>query len=360
MANVLTVGVVGCRGMGAGHAMHLGSLPELYRVVGLCDLNAQLANETAAKHAGAKAYTDYGTMLREARPDVVVVATNNVSHAPLTIQAAQAGAKGVYCEKPMADSYGAARLMVEECRKAGTKLAVNHQRRCMPVWRTLRKLLEAGAIGTPELILCSNAGDVLSDGTHFIDTARHLAGDQDVKWVLGQVYRRPVKPGEARAAGFQASGGWRYGHPVETGVVGIFQFANGLRAEVHSGEMMMPGKKWYQYYEILGTEGRIIRAMDNADPALVIQDKAGGWRAVEIEKEEPGRNDHEWTMRWIFKQFAEMIHNGAEHPLSGENALKDQEVVMAIYESARLHQRIDLPLKQDRFPLWMMMEEGVA
>lgn len=346
--------------MGAGHAGHMAALPDHYKVVALCDLNAQLADETAAKHEGSKAYTDYTTMLAEAKPDVVVVATNNVSHAPLTIEAARAGVRGVYCEKPMAESYGNAKAMVEECAKAGTKLAVNHQRRCMPVFRTLRKLIEAGAIGTPELILCSNAGDVLSDGTHFIDTARHLAGDVDVKWVLGQVYRRPPKPEEPRAMGFQTSGGWRYGHPVETGAIGIFQFASGLRAEVHSGEMMMPGKKWYQYYEILGSDGRIIRAMDNADPALVIQDKNGGWRPVEIEKEDPAMQDHAWTMQWIFRRFADMIHEGCDHPLSGDNALKDQEVVMAIYESARLQQRLDLPLQQDDFPLPLMMEAGVA
>ena len=71
----LTVGVVGCRGMGAGHAQHLGSLTDLYRVVGLCDLDANLANEVAGKHPGAKAYTDYTKMLAEAKPDVVVVAT---------------------------------------------------------------------------------------------------------------------------------------------------------------------------------------------------------------------------------------------------------------------------------------------
>jgi predicted dehydrogenase len=316
-----------------------------------------LANQAAGKHPSAKAYTDYAAMLADAKPDVVVVATNNVSHAPLTIQAARAGVRGIYCEKPMAESLGQARAMVEACRASGAKLAVNHQRRCMPVFRTMRKLIESGAIGKVELIVCSNAGDILSDGTHFVDTVRHLAGDADVKWVLGQVYRNAPNAAEPRGMGFQASGGWRYGHPIETGAFAVLEFANGIRTEVHSGEMIMVGK-WYQHYEILGTKGRLIRRNDNSDPPISIQDEAGGWRPVEIEKPDPAMDDHAWTMQWIFRRFAEMVHTGADHPLSGDNALKDQEIVMAIYESARLHKRLTLPPSQDRYPLEIMIEQN--
>ena len=44
--------------------------------------------------------------------------------------------------------------------------------------------------------------------------------------------------------------------------------------------------------------------------------------------------------------------------MSGENALRGFEVIMAIYESARLHKKITLPLQQDRFPLELMVAEG--
>ena len=42
----------------------------------------------------------------------------------------------------------------------------------------------------------------------------------------------------------------------------------------------------------------------------------------------------------------------------GESALKGHEIVMAIYESARTRSRIELPLKQDAFPLQVMVDEG--
>jgi hypothetical protein len=52
-----------------------------------------------------------------------------------------------------------------------------------------------------------------------------------------------------------------------------------------------------------------------------------------------------------------MVREGVEieHPLSAEKALKGFEVVMAVYESARLHKRIRLPLEQEKFPLELMM-----
>ena len=67
------------------------------------------------------------------------------------------------------------------------------------------------------------------------------------------------------------------------------------------------------------------------------------------------------TMRKIFSDFAAMMDRGdtvTGHALCGESGLADQEIVMAIYESARLHRLITMPLQQDRFPLEIMLEKG--
>jgi predicted dehydrogenase len=64
----------------------------------------------------------------------------------------------------------------------------------------------------------------------------------------------------------------------------------------------------------------------------------------------------EWQAN--YEQFARMILEGADHPLSGASALKDLELVMAIYEAARLRDKIELPLQQEQFPLQVMIDEG--
>ena len=335
--------------MGMAHAKAFAALSE-YRLVAGCDLDATRLAQFAAAFPGTAAVGDYARMLADNAPQVVVVATPTASHAALALAAAEAGARGVFCEKPMAENLGDARRMVEACRKASCALVVNHQRRCDRVCRTMRRLIEAGAIGKVELIRGSCAGDMLSDGTHTIDSIRSLAGDAAVKWVFGQVCRDPVPPGEPRGAGYDASGGWRYGHPIESGAMAVFEFATGLRAEVFTGRMQPQGRR-YQDIEVLGTTGRIWRAGDQAGDTLLIEDaSAGGWHAVAaLEAADSG---------FIPRQFARMILGGEPHPLGGDSALADQEIVMAVHESARLRAPVALPLAQERYPLELMIEAG--
>lgn len=348
----LRAAIVGCGGMGRAHGSALASLPE-FRVVAGCDLSNTLMQQFTETIPGTTGYTDYATMLHEERPDVVVIATNTAAHAPLTILAAEAGVRGVYCEKPMAINLADGRAMVAACQRNSTALVVNHQRRTMPVFRTMRKLIDNGTIGDVELIRGSGGGDILSDGTHLVDTIRYFMHDAEVEWVFAQVYRDPPKVDELPSQGFKASGGWRYGHPVETGGMTILQFANGVRAELFTGTLLYKGG-YYQDYQIFGTQGRLHRNNDWADPPLLIQtNTSNGWQPVPIEE----LNSEEARL-WTFQQFARMVTDGAEHPLNGLSALKDLEIIMAIYESARLRTKITLPLDQPRFPLEIMIENG--
>ena len=351
MSDQLTAAIVGYRGMGRGLAQTAAALDE-YRMIAGCDLVEERLRDFEAAHPGAKGYTSYAQMLAEAAPDVVIVATNNVTHAALTIQAAEAGVRGVYCEKPMASNYGDAQRMVEVCQRNNVALAVNHQRRLLPVFRHMREIIASGTLGDVTLIRASCAGDVLSDGTHLIDMVRYLAGDAVVTSVFGQVYRLPPAPDEPKGSGYDASGGYRYGHPVEDGAMAVLDFESGLRAEIFTGAMQPTGGK-YQMYEVFGSEGRLLRNGDAANPPLLMQQSAG-WAAVEM----PGDASSGDAIGESLRLLARTIRHGEPHPLAGDSALRVQEVVMAIYESARLRQRLRLPLQQPRFPLEIMLENG--
>ena len=64
----------------------------------------------------AQHFTDFREMLQEAKPDVVSIGVWHSGHAPMTIAAAAAGGvKAILCEKPMADSLGAAADMLMVC-----------------------------------------------------------------------------------------------------------------------------------------------------------------------------------------------------------------------------------------------------
>lgn len=370
--------LVGCGGMGGNQARNLSELDE-FELVAVCDNDAEQA-QRVADATGAKAYTDFAAMLEAEQPETVSVCTPNASHAPLTIQAARFdGVRGVYCEKPMATNIADARAMVRTCRENDVALVINHQRRLGADLVEARRLLDTGAIGDVRLVRGNCAGDMLSDGTHLIDSLQWLTGDQDAEWLLGQVHREPPEEGEGGtgADGKQhaVAPGYRYGHVVETGALGVYQLASGVRVELYTGDLREP-RSIYQTYEIFGTAGRLWRTGDRARPNLFIQDAQGGplcggmgdhgflaipapdreqagiWRAVDVP--EPEYRDAKMT---AYKLFARMIREGAYHPMNGDNALRGAEIIMSIYESARLHRKITPPLRQDRFPLELMVEE---
>jgi predicted dehydrogenase len=336
--------------MGRAHAKALADVQD-YQLVAVCDLEEDTARQAAAQTGAPGVFADYATMLAEVEPDVVAIATPTSSHAALTIEAAEAGARGVCCEKPMATNLGDARRMVEACREKGVALAVNHQRRMSEVYGTMRRLIEEGALGEVYLLRGSCAGDLLSDGTHAIDSFLHLVDDADAQWVFGQVHREAPDPSQDRGMGYHASGGWRYGHLVETGAMATFEFASGVRAELLTGDMRLPGRG-YQDIEVSGAAGRLWRPGDQGDPPLWLWNgDTSGWRPVPVE-DAAGRR----SIADSYRALARTIRDGAPHPLGAENALRGFEIVMAVYESARLREKIVLPLRQDRFPLELVSE----
>lgn len=351
----LRAAVVGCR-MGLNHAMALASLPA-FELAGLCDLNADAAREAAEQTGGTAAvFTDFAAMLKALNPDVVVIATPTGSHARLTIMAAEAGVRGIYCEKPMAVHMGDARRMTEACAANGAMLVIGHQRRMSAPFATMRREIERGAVGRPYLLRTSCAGDFLSDGTHSVDTALYLAGDDRVKWVLAAMFRQDVEPGLPDQWDYSIFTGRRYGHAVESGMMVTLEFESGLRAELLTGDAKLPGRG-YQDVEVYGANGRLWRAGDAAEPAVQLQDEAaGGFRGVELDALD-AYND---GLPGVFRRFAESLRTGEPHPLNAATALNVMEVVMAAYESARLGKRIELPLQQDRYPLDILLENGVA
>jgi UDP-N-acetyl-2-amino-2-deoxyglucuronate dehydrogenase len=365
--------------MGRGQAKLLKGIED-YDLVAVCDtLEANAVK--ASEETGAKVYTDYQQMLDKERPDVVAVCTPNLAHASQTIAAAKAKVKAVYCEKPMAVGMDEARAMVEACEKNGVVLVVNHQRRLGPDLVETRRLIESGAIGDVKLIRANNAGDILSDGTHAVDSVLWLAGDADVKWVFGQVHRHLDAGMKERAAeqsrktGFGVEAGYRFGHPVENGGMGVVMLTNDLRVEFLCGDLR-DGYRAYQDYEIFGTNGRIWRTGDGARPNLFIQDAKGGewiagvdekwvyrptqkagaagtWRPIELPKAQ-----YQNLIEDGYRRMVRTIASGEPHPMNGRVALRGFEVVMAIYESARLRSKLTMPLNQDKFPLQLMVDAG--
>ncbi len=123
-------------------------------------------------------YQDAGLLLKEAKPECVVVAVTAPGHGPLATLAAEAGAEYILCEKPMASSLAACDRMIAACRRYGARLAVNHQMRFMEQYRQARELIESEAFApwTSITVVAGNIG-LAMNGTHYFELLRWLSGD---------------------------------------------------------------------------------------------------------------------------------------------------------------------------------------
>lgn len=100
-----------------------------------------------ARGRGLAVATDYGELVRDPALDAVILCTPHTTHFSQIVQAARAK-KHVFCEKPLALTRREAALAVAACNENGVVLGVGHERRFDLAILALRRLADAGALGT--------------------------------------------------------------------------------------------------------------------------------------------------------------------------------------------------------------------
>ena len=305
---------------------------------------AQFRQDTDAEHTD----TDYRRMLEIVQPDLVSVVTHDALHCPMVVAAAEAGVKGIICEKPMAMNLEEADQMLDACRASGSVLTISHQRYYTPQYAQARELIASGAIGqvlSADVYLLPSC--IHTDGTHTIHMLLSLFGDPPVEHLLAQVDGH--------------SGDTYFGHRSEDGGTAVIGFANQTYAHFSWGfaglnprKRLVPSQN-FQYHRFLihGTSGilelngdaqvgdhpllRIIRGSE-VEPIELIPTK--GSIAAEID------------------DVVCSIETGAPHPLSGQNGRNVLEVIMGIYESCRRRKAIQFPVEARDNPFLAMCEAG--
>jgi predicted dehydrogenase len=143
-------------------------------------------------------YDGAADLLRQSRPDAVVIATTATSHAHYTKLAVEAGASAILCEKPMAVSLEQCDEMIELCRRKGVRLAINHQMRFMDQYRKPMELLQSEDFGgvTAVTVIGPNFG-LAMNGLHFFEAFRFIT-DENVEsvtaWLSADTLSNPRGP----------------------------------------------------------------------------------------------------------------------------------------------------------------------
>lgn len=174
------------------HAAALAAIPNVDVVAG-CDivpgLRDQFLERWQHRWPGAKVYHDYAEMLATEKPDLVTIATPDFLHADPFIKSVEAGAKGIFVEKPLATSLEDATRMVDAARARGVVVNVDFTRRWAPNYVASRALIREGRVGKLSQIIVELGGEramLWRNHPHAIDLMAYYA-DSDPEWVVGEL-----------------------------------------------------------------------------------------------------------------------------------------------------------------------------
>jgi len=316
------VGVIGCRGIGNRHANGAEGLPNV-EVVAACDLVEEQLNsfEEQFKPTNPRLvmYTNYKEMLDTAKLDIVTVATGDNAHANMVVAAAEAGAKGIFCEKPLATTLEEADRMVAATEKSKTLLSVDHTRHWMPLWHRCHELVAEGALGEVKDVAYVHHGArsmLFRNGTHTLDTIRWFAGSKP-EWLVGE-----LEDGYEDYSEYRGDGG--HDPAAEPSANAYIHFANSVRG-FYLGEKQASGRS---HFTVTGTLG-----------ALVIEEHANPNDTVSFIEREGGREPvkaPEWPYEGIetgFHELVQVLDGSGQLSCPGRDALTVVEMLLACLKS---------------------------
>ncbi len=139
------VGIIGCGAIGDQHSQALYKHPDA-ELVACADIAESAVARSAALYDVLDTYTNPRELLRQKDLDAVVICVPPKWHAELFLEALAEG-KHVFIEKPLAMDLAEADRMAEAAMISDRIVGVALLHRYHPVYRILRDLIRAGAIG---------------------------------------------------------------------------------------------------------------------------------------------------------------------------------------------------------------------
>ena len=344
------VGIIGCGTIFPMHAQSLRQLtahssqltakrPEL---VAVCDIEKSRAVRAAKKYH-CNYYTDYKKMLDAECLDSVHICTPHYLHKSMVIEAARRGIN-VLTEKPMGLNPSEAREEIASTRKNNVTFSSIMQNRFNPGSCLVKKRVEDGSLGklkAAKLVLAYHKPDSYYKKSDWKGRLAREGGgvviDQAIHYldILRWISPAPIDYIEAKTAKRMHSF-----INVEDSAEGVIKFKDGFYACFYL-------INYYSYdndpeIEIDCQKGRVNIIKDSAD----IWYFKGGTEKAAPKKDEyidygDGVRDYWGYCHYNqIKDFYDSLRTGKKPAITGEDALKTQELVWAIYESAKKNRRV--------------------
>ncbi len=206
------VAVIGLGNMGKHHARNYTRL-ENVELVAVCDLNQELANNTAKKF-NCKAYYDYEAMLRNEKIDAVSIVVPTFLHKKVALACIEYNLD-LLIEKPIAANLEDAQVIIEAAKEKNVVLQVGHIERFNPAVQKLKQIIDAGKLGEVNSIIARRVGAVpvqVRDANVLIDLAVHdidiihFLYDEDASHITGNIGKAVIEKREDYAEIFMKFG----------------------------------------------------------------------------------------------------------------------------------------------------------
>jgi len=260
--------------------------------------------------------------------DILYVVLPNAMHAEYTIRGARLG-KHIICEKPMAVSVQECEAMIKACKEANRHLSIGYRLHFEPYNQTVVEFGRKKTYGGLRKITAKDGMDIES-GVWRLN--RKLAGggplmDVGIYCVQAAIYTAGMNPVAVTAKEGPKTDMKRFSE-VEQSLTWQMEFPNGLTAYCDTS-----------YAE----EMNMLRA--DYEKGFIQLEPAYAYTGLKGETTQ-GKLDlpHVKQQALQMDDFALCIRTGSKSRVPGEMGLRDVKILMAIYESARSGQRVELKL----------------
>ena len=337
------VALVGCGRISKNHFDAIDKIDGL-ELAAVCDTDAARAQEAGAQWK-VPHFTSYEKMLKDAKADVVTIATPSGLHAEQGVEAAHAG-KHVVMEKPMAISLTGADALVQACDKAGVHLFVVKQNRLNPPVQLLKRAVDRNRFGRVYMASCKVhwarpqeyydqapwRGTWEFDGGAFMNQASHYV--DLIQWLMGPVESVMAKTATlARRIETEDSG------------VAILKFRSGALGSIEVTMLAYP-RNLEGSITILGEKGsaKIGGTAVNKIELWQFAEYDDDDKLVEVVDTNPP-NVYGLGHEGYYRNVLAVLRGEAKADTDGRAGRKSLELILGIYESAKTGREVPLPLR---------------
>ncbi len=330
----MKVAVIGVGSMGYNHLRVYSEMGDV-EVVGASDLNSERL-QLVEDRFFVNTYTSYEDLFEKEKPEAVSITVPTAEHEKVATYALEKGAH-VLVEKPIAATIEEGKRLIALANKLDRQLMVGHIIRFNPAMQSLKTRLENGDLGKIFQIFCRRAGPfparirdvgvVVDLAPHDVDIMRFLTGMNPMR-VYAETEQQIHTDHEDLLFGLLR---------FPDGITGALEInwltPTKMRETLVLGEKglfrvddLMQDLYFYENTQAVGELWSPFRAIRGVSE--------GSMTRFPIKRQEP--------LKAELLAFINAIREGHEMPVTGQDGLEALRLSLALVESGKTHQVIEV------------------